>query len=99
LRAGRSSGGPRGPQTHAELAIEVGLPFQSLQRIVEAFGFARPEPGHAVVAAERPVDGAGGCARFLRRRGRLGAVRFAALGPIQLPGLTSPIQLFEARRS
>jgi adenylate cyclase len=45
----------RGPQTHAELAEEVGLPFDALQRIVEAFGFARPEPGDAVVAAERPV--------------------------------------------
>jgi adenylate cyclase len=45
----------RGPQTHAELATEVGLPFESLQRIVEAFGFARPEPGDAIVAAERPV--------------------------------------------
>jgi MerR HTH family regulatory protein len=45
----------RGPQTHAELATEVGLPFESLQRIVEAFGFARPEPGDAVVAAERPI--------------------------------------------
>ncbi len=45
----------RGPRTHAELAKEVRLPFESLQRIVEAFGFARPEPGDAVVAAERPV--------------------------------------------
>jgi adenylate cyclase len=45
----------RGPQTHAELATEVDLPFHALQRIVEAFGFARPEPGDAVVAAERPV--------------------------------------------
>jgi adenylate cyclase len=33
----------------------VGLPLEALQRIVEAFGFARPEPGDAVVAAERPV--------------------------------------------
>jgi adenylate cyclase len=45
----------RGPRTHAELATEVGLPFEALQRIVEAFGFARPEPGDAVVEAERPV--------------------------------------------
>jgi adenylate cyclase len=45
----------RGPRTHAELAEEVGLAFESLRRIVEAFGFARPEPGDAVVAAERPV--------------------------------------------
>jgi hypothetical protein len=36
----------RGPQTHAELATEVGLPFEALQRIVEAFGFARRSPGH-----------------------------------------------------
>jgi hypothetical protein len=26
-------------------------------------------------------------------------VRFDELGPIELPGLTSPIRLFEARRS
>jgi adenylate cyclase len=45
----------RGPRTHAELATEVGLPFEALQRIVEAFGFAGPEPGDAVVEAERPV--------------------------------------------
>jgi adenylate cyclase len=45
----------RGPGTHAELATEVGLPLESLQRIVEAFGFARAEPEDAVVAAERPV--------------------------------------------
>jgi hypothetical protein len=58
----------RGPQTHAELATEVGLPLASLQRIVEAFGFARPEPGDAVVAAERPV------AAFIERAGELGFV-------------------------
>jgi adenylate cyclase len=45
----------RGPGTHAELATEVGLPLPSLQRIVEAFGFARAEPEDAVVEAERPV--------------------------------------------
>jgi hypothetical protein len=45
----------RGPRTHAELAEEVGLPFESLQRIMEAFGFARPEPGDAIVEAERPI--------------------------------------------
>jgi adenylate cyclase len=45
----------RGPRTHAELAEEVGLPFESLQRIMEAFGFARPERGDAIVEAERPV--------------------------------------------
>jgi hypothetical protein len=41
----------------------VGLPVESLQRIGEAFGFARPEPGDAVVEA------AGfGCRPGLRRR-------------------------------
>ena len=35
----------RGPRTHAELATEVGLPLESPQRMVEAFGFARPSPG------------------------------------------------------
>jgi adenylate cyclase len=62
----------RGPQTHAELATEVGLPFESLQRIVEAFGFARPEPGDAVVAAERPV------AQLMGRAVALGFVDEAA---------------------
>lgn len=46
---------PRTPQTHAELAEEVGLPFESLQRIVEGFGFPRPEPGGVVAEAERPI--------------------------------------------
>jgi adenylate cyclase len=58
----------RGPQTHAELATEVGLPLESLQRIAEAFGFARPKPGDAVVAAERPV------ARLMGRAVALGIV-------------------------
>jgi adenylate cyclase len=45
----------RRPQTHLELAEEAGLPFESLHRLVEAFGFARPEPGDVVVEAERPI--------------------------------------------
>jgi class 3 adenylate cyclase len=45
----------RGPQTHLELAEEVGLPFEALQRLVEAFGFPRPEPEDVVVEAERPI--------------------------------------------
>jgi adenylate cyclase len=45
----------RGAKTHAELAQEVGLPIETLQRIVEAFGFARPEPDDLVVEAERPI--------------------------------------------
>jgi adenylate cyclase len=47
--------GSRQSQTHLELAEEAGLPFESLQRLVEAFGFARPEPGDVVVEAERPI--------------------------------------------
>lgn len=42
-------------QTHAELAAEVGLPFETLQAIVTAFGFSPPEPGNVVVEAERPI--------------------------------------------
>jgi class 3 adenylate cyclase len=45
----------RGPQTHLELAQEVGLSFEALQQLVEAFGFARPEPEDVVVEAERPI--------------------------------------------
>jgi adenylate cyclase len=62
----------RGPRTHAELAAEVGLPLASLQRIVEAFGFARPEPTDAVVEAERPV------AALIGRAVRLGVIDEAA---------------------
>jgi class 3 adenylate cyclase len=42
-------------QTHLELAQEAGLPFESLSRIVEAFGFVRPEPGDVVAETQRPV--------------------------------------------
>ena len=45
----------RGPQTHLELAEEVGLSFEALQQLVEAFGFARPQPEDVVVEAERPI--------------------------------------------
>jgi adenylate cyclase len=45
----------RRPQTHLELADEVGLSFEAIQRLVEAFGFARPEPKDVVVEAERPI--------------------------------------------
>ena len=45
----------RRPQTHLELAEESGLSFEVLQRLVEAFGFARPEPEDVVVEAERPI--------------------------------------------
>jgi adenylate cyclase len=45
----------RRPETHLELAEKAGLPFESLQRLVEAFGFARPEPEDVVIEAERPI--------------------------------------------
>jgi adenylate cyclase len=69
----------RGPRTHAELATEVGLPFESLQRIVEAFGFARPEPGDAIVAAERPVAALIGRAMKVGLVDEAASVRFGNL--------------------
>jgi adenylate cyclase len=47
--------GSRQSQTHLELAEEAGLPFESLQGLVEAFGFVRPEPEDVIVGAERPI--------------------------------------------
>ena len=47
--------GSRRPQTHLELAEEAGLSFEALQRLAEAFGFARPEPDDVVAEAERPI--------------------------------------------
>ena len=46
---------PRGAQTHAELAAEVGLPFETLRTIVTAFGFSPPQPNDVTVDAERPI--------------------------------------------
>jgi adenylate cyclase len=43
------------PQTHADLAAEVGLSFEALRAIVTAFGFPPPRPGDRVVEAERPI--------------------------------------------
>ena len=45
----------RRPQTHLELAEETGLSFHSLQMLVEAFGFVRPEPEDVVAEVERPI--------------------------------------------
>jgi adenylate cyclase len=42
-------------QTHLQLAEEAGLPFGSYSRIVEAFGFPRPEPDDVVAETQRPV--------------------------------------------
>ena len=47
--------GSRTPQTHLELAEEAGLSFEALQRLVEAFGFARLEPEDVVAESERPI--------------------------------------------
>jgi adenylate cyclase len=58
----------RTPETHAELAAEVGLPFETLRAIVAAFGFAPPQPGDVVVEAERPI------ASLIGKAMQLGAV-------------------------
>src|SRR5262245_61407269 len=42
-------------QTHLELADEVGMSFGSLQRVLEAFGFARRRPEDVVLETERPI--------------------------------------------
>lgn len=42
-------------QTHAEMAEEVGLSFETLRSILTTFGFPPPQPGDTVVEAERPV--------------------------------------------
>ena len=45
----------RGPQTQADLAAEVGLPFETLGAIVTAFGFSPPQPDDPAVEAQRPI--------------------------------------------
>jgi adenylate cyclase len=42
-------------QTHAELAAEVGIPFETLNALLTAFGFTRSQPGDVVAEAERPI--------------------------------------------
>jgi adenylate cyclase len=42
-------------QTHRELAEEVGVPLESLQRILEAFGFSSLEAEAVVLETERPI--------------------------------------------
>jgi class 3 adenylate cyclase len=56
------------PQTHAELAAEVGLSFEALRAVVTAFGFPPPRPDGMVVEAERPI------ATLMGRAIRLGAI-------------------------
>ncbi|HEX5950725.1 MAG TPA: hypothetical protein VFZ96_06965 [Actinomycetota bacterium] len=55
-------------QTYAELAEETDVPFPTLQRAVEAFGFARPEHSHVV------AEGAGAVASLVGRALALGVV-------------------------
>ena len=57
----------------------MGLPLASLQRVLEAFGFARPEPGDAVVEAERPVAALMGRAVELGFVDEVASVRFGNL--------------------
>ena len=42
-------------QTHAELAAEIGIPFETLNALLTAFGFTRSQPSDMVVEAERPI--------------------------------------------
>ncbi len=39
---------PRAARTHAELGTEIGVPYETLQRIYVAFGLRRPEPDEPV---------------------------------------------------
>lgn len=73
------SASARAPQTHAELAAEVGLPFESLRAIVVAFGFTRPEPGGLVAEGERPMASLMGKAIGLGVIDEAAAVRLATM--------------------
>ena len=68
--------GTRTPQTHAELADEAGIPFESLRSVLEAFGFPRREPGDVVAETERPAALFMGQAITLGFVDERGAVRF-----------------------
>jgi adenylate cyclase len=70
----REGGG--GNQTHAELADEVGLPLDTLQQILEAFGFARRRPDDVVLETERPIARLLGVALSRGIVDMRGAVRF-----------------------
>lgn len=68
--------GARMPQTHGELAEETGVPFASLEPVLEAFGFPSREPGDPVSETERPVAVLMGQAISLGFVDQRGAVRF-----------------------
>jgi adenylate cyclase len=71
-------------QTHRELAEEVGLPLESLQSVLEAFGFSSCEADDVVLETERPIAHLIGQAMSLgivdlRTATRFGAVHSEAL--------------------
>ena len=48
-------GARRPHQTHRELAEEVGVPFASLQAVLESFGFSSLNADNVVLETERPI--------------------------------------------
>ena len=48
-------GARRPHQTHRELAEEVGVPFASLQAVLESFGFSSLNPDNVVLETARPI--------------------------------------------
>jgi class 3 adenylate cyclase len=67
------------PQTHGDLAQEVGLSFETLRSVLTAFGFPPPEADDAVVLAERPIAQLCGRAIGLGMIDERGAVRFGSM--------------------
>jgi class 3 adenylate cyclase len=65
--------------THAELAAEVGLPFDALREVLEAFGFPRIEPDDPAVEAERPIAALIGRSIGLGVLDQAAAVRLASV--------------------
>ena len=67
------------PQTHAQLAEEVGLSFETLRSILTTFGFPPTRPGDTVVEAERPIASLCGRAIELGIIDARGAMRLGSL--------------------
>ena len=66
----------RAPQTHAELAAEAGIPFESMRRVLTAFGFTEREPYDVVLETEGPIGLLMGSAITLGLVDERAAVRF-----------------------
>jgi adenylate cyclase len=66
-------------QTHADLAEEIGLPFDVLRAVLEAFGFAGVEVDEPAAEAERPIAALMGRAVGLGVLDEAGAVRLASV--------------------